>query len=226
MAQSVHAPLVRALLAQYHSLHAAASAAEGRITLTGRVPAYAARFGTDRWLVRHYQRGGAVARFLGDRYLRLGGMRAARELNVSAAARARGIATPAVIAAIAYPSGIFMRFDIATEFIAHAHDLAAVLFHDASTDARGAIAAAARLIHETVSRGMVHPDLNLKNILIAKSGAFVIDLDRCRLVARARPQDAAAMQRRFNRSFDKWQRRTGKTIAASVRAQLAEAFHV
>jgi hypothetical protein len=58
--------------------------------------------GRDRWVVRHYHRGGAMAAHMEDRYLRLGRLRPWRELAAVAEARARGVPTPAVVCGAAY----------------------------------------------------------------------------------------------------------------------------
>src|SRR5690606_30819678 len=87
-----------------------------------------------RWVVRRYRRGGLVARWLGDRYLRVGLPRPIRELIASAAARRRGVATPRVIAAAVYPAGIFYRADVITEYIPDSIDLAEALFGPAALE--------------------------------------------------------------------------------------------
>lgn len=122
------------LLASGRTLHGWASSESGGDTFSGRGTVHAAPApmrgpdDRDRWAVRHYRRGGAIARALGDRYLAVGRVRPVAEAAASAAARARGVPTPAVVAAAWYPGGLFYRADIATELVPDASSLAEVLF--------------------------------------------------------------------------------------------------
>jgi 3-deoxy-D-manno-octulosonic acid kinase len=187
------------------------------------------------WAVRHAYRGGAVARVLGDRYVATGSRRPFHELLVSEALRARGVATPTVHAAVVYGSGAWYRSDVATAFIADATDLASLtLGADAWPDgARGrAWAAAGALLRTAFEAGLLHPDLNLRNIIVRKTrmqpaGAFdagdalLLDLDRARvtnLSAAAR----ARMLARFHRSRRKLELATGQAVGA-VELQAFEA---
>ncbi|HEX6558679.1 MAG TPA: lipopolysaccharide kinase InaA family protein [Longimicrobiales bacterium] len=224
MARITSAPLVRGFLEQHGTLYEAAAASSADSALEGRAPVHLLMVDGESWVVRHYHRGGAVARLLHDRYLRTGGSRALRELSVSVAARARGIATPIVIAALEYPDGAFTRYDIATRFISDARDLVSILFGaDAVTDAL--LDRVVDLIQQIVQRGMMHRDLNLKNILVSTERAWVIDLDRCELRATRRTADALAMQRRFMRSLEKWQHKLGRKLPHTQCVRLEQAFH-
>lgn len=217
---------MRVLLSRSGTLYEAAAATTGARPVAGRGTAYALTTDKGVWLVRHYRRGGALARLLGDRYLRIGSGRAWRELRVSSEARAAGVPTPEVVVAASYKSGLFARFDIAVAWIEGGVDLAAILFGRASPDVQGSVARAAALIETICSRGLRHVDLNLKNILITPAGAYVLDLDRCRMSGHTREQNASLMQRRFVRSLEKWESRTGISLPAPHRRALIEAFRV
>lgn len=212
---------IESWLAAHPTLAAAARAHPAATTLRGRglvhvVPAPAGPWpaGT-RWAVRHYHRGGAVARALGDRYLRGGLPRPIREYHLSTALERLGIPTPRAIAAAVYPAGAFYRGDLVTEWVPDSRDLAAILFGDARSDLEPAAAmeAAGRLVRRLHECGVVHPDLNIRNILIVPGpapGALVLDLDRGRireggLTERARRR----MLERFERSLRKWEGRSG-----------------
>jgi 3-deoxy-D-manno-octulosonic acid kinase len=208
------------------TLYAAAAALPDAQPVLGRGTAYAIRIHDHAWLVRHYRRGGALARLLGDRYARFASGRALRELNVSAAARRAGIPTPEVVAAVTYPAGAFARFDIAVTWIDDALDLAAVLFAESRRDIDAEIAKAATLIRTLCERGLQHADLNLKNILTEPGGAYVVDLDRCRMITGGHERNAVAMRQRFIRSLEKWEAHTGKEVATSHLRTLTEAFRV
>lgn len=215
---------VRDLLTRHSTLYDAARNAPDAKPIAGRGTAYAIRHDDDPWLVRHYHRGGAIAQLLNDRYARTGN-RALDELKVSAVARARGIPTPEVVAAICYPGRWFARFDIAVNFIDHSRDLAQLLFEERLVAAEE-IAKAASLITTMVRGGLLHADLNLKNILLAPDRAYVLDLDRCRIVEDPTPHDANVMRRRFARSMEKWESKTGRIVSEAHHRTLEAAFHV
>ena len=184
-------PWLEALLARGDTLHAWAGVQPDRRELAGRGAVYsvaAPTRGPDaraRWVVRHYYRGGAVARYLDDRYLSLGRPRPLVEACAALEARGRGILTPAAVAGAVYPAGAFYRADLVTEEIPDASDLAAVLFGEGAggVDASASLTAAGRLVRTLERAGLFHPDMNAKNIVL-RSGtggveAHLVDLDRC-----------------------------------------------
>ena len=85
---------------------------------------------------------------------------------------------------------------------------------------------AARVIHDALAKGLAHADLNLKNILLSPGGDFIVDLDRCILVDHISHTRAGALQRRFLRSLDKWQDRSGRVLPEQARHTLENAFRV
>lgn len=209
---------VDALLSNAETLYDAARRFPDALPVAGRTTAYAISLNSERWLVRHYVRGGVVAPILGDRYARVIS-RSFRELELTAAAAERGVPTPTVIAAAEYTAGLFFRFDIVFHYISDAHDLAAVLF-----DNPGAAQPAARAIRAALAGGLVHADLNLKNILVRGDQGWIIDLDRARLEPRINRSSVVAMRERFLRSLEKWQRRIGRDIDPAARKELEQAF--
>lgn len=224
VARTVSMNVIRELVSKSGTLYASAAATPGAQPVAGRGTAYAIRTQDGAWLVRHYRRGGALAGLLGDRYPRFATGRAWRELNVSAAARSAGIPTPEVVAAVTYTAGAFARFDIAVTWIDDALDLAAVLFSETGRAIDIETTKAAALIKTLCARGLQHADLNLKNILLAPSGAYVVDLDRCRMISTRLERNAAAMRQRFVRSLEKWEARTGMKVATPHLRTLTEAF--
>jgi 3-deoxy-D-manno-octulosonic acid kinase len=238
---------VRGVIAEHGSLYAWAAARPGARALAGRGRAYAVEAPVSaggpgavgsagssapngagaptRWVVRHYRRGGAV-RWLGDRYLRLGTVRPLRELRASAAARARGVRTPEVLALAVHRAGAWYRADLVTAEVAGATDLAEALWaeHADAVDAaarRQSLGAAAQLLDALADAGVAHADLNAKNILLAPGSpgaaatapvAHVIDLDGCRVGGPLAPGARAAARARLVRSLRKWERRTGRPL--------------
>lgn len=179
--------------------------------------------GYPRWAVRSYLRGGAVAAWLGDRYLKAATSRPEGELRASWHARARGIPTPAVVAGATYPAGpLYYRADLVTEFVPSSVDLAAALFGPVAgtrvPDPVGALRAAGALLARTAAAGIHHPDLNAKNIVLEADGsppvAHLIDLDRCRVRRRPRASDEQAMRARLERSLHKHATRAGIALPA------------
>jgi 3-deoxy-D-manno-octulosonic acid kinase len=202
---------IRAAIRSHGTLYDWAAAQPAARSLAGRGAAYAAG---DR-VVRHYRRGGLVARVLYDRYLRAGEPRPLRELRASATARARGVATPEVLAAVVYDAGILMyRADIATRLVPDAIDLAEAALGPGRLEPAQRVAAwraAGALLRSAFAAGVIHRDLNLRNILIGRDGtAHLLDLDRADVRSRGASDGARRrMLERLHRSRRKLEVRYG-----------------
>ncbi len=229
-------PALEAWLRDHGTLAVAAAADPEAETLAGRGRVYVVPSPRgERWVVRHYHRGGAVAPLLGDRYLRIGTPRPLRELRLGWALEERGLPTPAHIGAAVYPAGIWYRGDLVTRYVPGSRDLAAVLFPGRSLaggtgpatdsngddgpdspDPRSAMMVTGRLFRTLHDGGVIHPDLNLKNVLIAGTGAApsarVLDLDGARLADRVDEAARRRMIERFWRSARKWETATGRAL--------------
>lgn len=224
---------IRDALGAHHTLHAWAAAQADGSTLAGRgtvhtLPApVSGPDGRERWAVRHYRRGGAMASLLDDRYLRIGKPRPFRELAASATARSRGLRTPAVIAGVTYPSGIHYRCDLVTEVVPDARTLALVLHETDGTRAwLDALAAAAALIEKLGEAGVFHVDLNAHNVIFqggALDDAWVLDLDRARVRSRPSESFKERMRARLTRSVVKVGTPTGEPLSER---EVLEALHV
>ncbi|HSR42729.1 MAG TPA: lipopolysaccharide kinase InaA family protein [Longimicrobiales bacterium] len=202
-----------------------------RSTLAGRGPVHVAEVAGEDRAVRHYFRGGAVAVVLGDRYLRLGVPRPVRELRASVAARERGVPTPRVVAGAVYPTGLFYRADLVTDYVADSRDLAAVLFGDEDDDTRRtALVATGELVGRMAAAGLRHPDLNARNVLLTPSDgglrALLLDLDRCSVEPARRPTPALAMLARLRRSLAKLAAARGAVGPSREELELLEATAV
>jgi 3-deoxy-D-manno-octulosonic acid kinase len=227
-ARSEDAQFVNKAVQTHRSLHRYAAATESAKLLGGRAAAHVISVNGSKWIVRHYMRGGMIASLLGDRYVRSGTPRPVAELIVSEAARQRGIPTPAVRAAVVYEGGMFYRADIATSFIEGSADLAELTLgerawpDDARVSAWRAAGAAIRMCFEN---GLLHPDLNLRNVIVERgdSGvrAYVIDLDRAHLGDAVSASARQSMMSRFERSMRKIERAAGRSVSAEDR----RAFH-
>ncbi|HUO94728.1 MAG TPA: 3-deoxy-D-manno-octulosonic acid kinase [Steroidobacteraceae bacterium] len=165
----------------------AALGAAGRITgtATGRGSAWfvAPRSGAAT-VLRHYRRGGLIARLVADRYLWRGeeATRAFRELRLLATLEALGLPAARPVAARYRRSGLLYRADLITLAIPGARSLADRLADPAVPWAR--IGATLRAFHDA---GACHADLNARNVLIdAEGGVHLIDFDRGTLAAPGR----------------------------------------
>lgn len=159
-------------------------AAQGRLSATaqGRGSAWFITADADDWVLRHFRRGGLLARVLTDRYVWLGenAVRAFAEWRLCAHLHALGLPVPAPIGARYSRHGLLYRCDLITRRIAGAVSVSAALaLAPLPADHwRNAGHAIARL-H---AAGLDHADLNAHNILVDAQGVVsVIDLDRGRL---------------------------------------------
>ena len=223
VARPADLPTFLTLVRQHGTVFEAASRLPRLGELRGRGVAVVAEIAGRPCGVSHYQRGGAVARVLEDRYARFAQNRALRELRVSESVRARGVATPPVKCAAWYVHGGFRRFDIVTTYIADSRDLATELFAS-EADPRHALRLSVKLIRDMLRAGLVHKDLNLKNVLIAPDRAYILDLDRCKVEEGVAAGAAQAMRERLLRSLEKWERLNNRAAPPGAKQQLSEAF--
>ncbi len=154
------------------------------------------------WALRHYRRGGLVARLLGDRYLWNGAehTRSFAEFRLLHDLVEHGFEVSKPIAARYRRQGTHYRADLITRFIPDASTLGWRV-------QRGGIdAATARRVGEAIARlhaaGVYHADLNAHNVLIDDEKVWLIDFDRGEL---REPQKAwqAANMARLKRSLIK-----------------------
>jgi len=141
----------------------------------------------ERVVVRAYRRGGLVRHLNRDWYLL--GHRAFQELRVTEHAAAAGVRVPTVLAAVERRAGAGYRAALATREIAGAEELPRWLEGRDRESARRALAEAGRQIAGMHAAGIVHPDLNLRNLLVVGAPAgpqvYLLDFDRARLLSGA-----------------------------------------
>ncbi|QOC21729.1 3-deoxy-D-manno-octulosonic acid kinase [Wenzhouxiangella sp. AB-CW3] len=151
-------------------------------------------------VLRRYLRGGQAARLSRDRFLFSGyeRSRALREWRVLALLRARGLPVPAPLMASCERSGPTYRAGLLTELLPETVCLADVAGQLASDDWQRL----SRVLREFFDAGLVHADLNARNILIDAAGRwYLIDFDRARL--HDRPVRGDRMLARLHRSLVK-----------------------
>ncbi len=208
------------------TLHEWAAAQPGAQPLQGRATAWATTLpGGTRIVVRHSRHGGALAGITGDLFL--APSRAPWELLASLRLRESGVNTPAVVAYVTYAAmGPLCRADVATEHL-DGEDFPAAWRGARDEHQRGAIVGAVgELLRAMQAAGARHPDLNVKNVLIAQSAgsvrAAVLDVDRIAFTRAGDAEAAAANLRRLTRSLQKW-RNAGLEFTASHEAHLRAA---
>lgn len=222
---------VRAALTSHGTLYAWAAAQPSREEFQGRGATYGVTLGPLRAVVRHARRGGLARQFSDDRFL-AATPRYHREIRIAETLRAAGIATPAVLAGVAYPSGLGHTADVATERVAGT-DLAAVFFGSDTPygSKRNAIwQAVGTLVRHLHDANFVHPDLQLKNILASptphapRTSVWLLDVDTVRSI-RLRPTAAKkANLERFFRSWAKHNAAHGERLTAEDRAAFLASY--
>jgi 3-deoxy-D-manno-octulosonic acid kinase len=180
--------------------------------------------------LRHYHRGGLMARVSADRYLWGGARRtrAFREFHLLARLANAGLPVSAPIAARYVREGFYYRADLLTRRVAPARTLAERL---ASASLNAALAQAiGRTIARFHAANIWHADLNAHNILIDEGTAesdhavWIIDFDR----GRERKPKLAWQQanlKRLRRSLDKLGARRSVDFDARFWHPLLTAYH-
>jgi 3-deoxy-D-manno-octulosonic acid kinase len=136
-----------------------------------------------RWVLRHYHRGGQVARLLGDRYLWTGASRtrAFREWRLLRRLRDWGLRVPQPVAARYRLDGLTYRADLLTVELPVRLTLAQALRKGTLPGSRWT--AIGRAIGALHAHGVQHADLNAHNLLLGGTDeeVYVLDFDRGRI---------------------------------------------
>lgn len=156
------AAAVDAVLASGETLHGWAARAPNAKPLRGRDVAYATVLANVPVVVRHSRHGGLLAPLTQDLFL--APTRAPHELDVAIRLRAAGVPTPDIVAYATYTviPGI-ERADVVTREIA-GRELTSP--EEAET-----------LIQAMSRAGAVHPDFNMRNVIVDGGTAYVLDID-------------------------------------------------
>jgi 3-deoxy-D-manno-octulosonic acid kinase len=141
--------------------------------------------GGEAWVLRHYRRGGAIARLSGDAYLWTGAerTRSFAEWRLLRQLREWQLPVPRPVAARYLRSGLVYRADLITAELPTRRTLAAALA--AAPLPPSGWLAIGRCIGRLHARGVHHADLNAHNLLLDEDDSvYVLDFDRGRIRAR------------------------------------------
>lgn len=148
-------------------------------TARGRGASWFVDSGEQEWVLRHYRRGGLVARYIEEHYIWLGleRSRAWREWKLLADMHDNGLPVPLPVATRVCKHGLLYKADIITQRIPDALSLTQRLSGDSYDDhCWKEIGATVAHFHQA---GIYHADLNAHNIMLNKQGqVFLIDFDR------------------------------------------------
>jgi 3-deoxy-D-manno-octulosonic acid kinase len=192
---------------------------QGRVTgdAVGRGSAWFVDTPFGAVVLRRYLRGGQMARISRDRYLFTGWRRSrpVTEFRVLERLVAAGLPVPAPLAADVRRRGLVYTGGLITRRIPDALPLADLLPDDTAHDGLWRrVGACVRRFHDA---GLVHADLNARNILVDGQGSvFLIDFDR----ARIRPGARA----RFRRNLERLHRSLVKLWPGEAAGQLPAAW--
>ena len=132
------------------------------------------------FVLRHYQRGGLIAKISEDQYL-WGGLRFSRpwrEWNLLEKMLEKGLPVPLPAAVNVVRKGLLYTADIMMHRIPNSRTLTHILMTEELAEGYWiAIGSIIRRFHE---EGVYHADLNANNILLDEGGrGYLIDFDRC-----------------------------------------------
>ena len=165
----------------------------------GRAPLKRFSYSEGTGLIREYRRGGFVRHFMTKSYLF--DNRPRHEIGVHCAAYRSGVAVPMPLGAYWERRGPIYRGAIAVARL-EAVNLLNYLSNDTKKkeDALRRCGAALRQMHDA---GFVHADLQIRNILMADDGPYIVDLDKARQCTRVSPSTREINLVRLRRSFEK-----------------------
>ncbi len=167
----------------------------------GRATTWFFEHNETKGVLRHYWRGGMIAKLFSDQYfyLGLGNTRVFKEFTLLTHMHKKGLNVPLPIAAMVTRQGLIYRGDIITGAIPGGQSLLELL--KVRRLKVEEIAKVADCIANFHQQGIYHADLNINNILYSRyDTVFLIDFDRCELKPPKRAwqrQNMARLQRSF-----------------------------
>jgi 3-deoxy-D-manno-octulosonic acid kinase len=199
---------------------------QGAVALedAGRGAVLIVTHGADRWVLRHYQRGGLVSRFVEDHYLWLGleRTRAFREWRMLRRLHDAGLPVPKPVAAHVYRTGAIYAADIITTYLPNTRKLSWFIAQgELPPQCWHRIGRMVRAVHDY---GVDHPDLTAHNILLDDHGeVFLVDFDNARIKPAGRWRRAGV--ERLQRSLRKVALETGTTFDTAAWLELERSYN-
>jgi 3-deoxy-D-manno-octulosonic acid kinase len=193
------------------------------IETSGRGEVLIVAHGSETWVLRHYRRGGLVARVIDDHYLWLGAerSRAFREWRLLRKLRKAGLPVPNPVAAHVYRTGAIYTADIITSYLQGTRKLSWFIAQGrAPADCWRRIGAMIRAVHD---HGVDHPDLTAHNVLLDEGGnTYLVDFDNAEVKP---PGDWRRLGvERFNRSLRKVALETGTEFDSAAWTELEAGY--
>ena len=190
---------------------------------SGRGEVLIVAHGAETWVLRHYRRGGLVARFIDDHYLWTGGqrVRAFREWRLLRELRADGLPVPNPVAAHVARSGVIYTADIITSYLPNTLKLSWFIAQGrVPSDSWRRVGAMIGAVHD---HGVDHPDLTAHNVLLDDAGkSFLVDFDNAQ---RKPPGEWRRLgMERFNRSLRKVAIETGTEFDPAAWAEIEAGY--
>jgi 3-deoxy-D-manno-octulosonic acid kinase len=158
------------------------SGVEGRLRSAGRGTTAIVSDGERRFVIRHYHRGGLVARLTSDMYLWLGEerTRSFMEYRLLAVLVAKGLPVPRPAAARYRRHGLLYTADLITEYAPDIRPLSVRITSETDAAFWQRLGAGIRRFH---AAGVNHADLNAYNVQVdGNDEPFILDFDRSRLM--------------------------------------------
>ncbi len=209
------------------SLQGASTRLPGRPTAWLWAPAW---HGGPGLRVRQYAHGGALAPLTRTRFMRPARM--VHEFRLASRAAAAGVQTACPVALLVSRRGPLVQAYYVSENIAGALNLlelcgAASLGRLTASGRRAAAEAIAAAVAGMHDAGIVHADLNLKNVLVRWDpdgpSAFVIDFDKARQAPMVPLERRMRNLARLDRSIVKW-RASREAIGVSDRLRVLRSY--
>jgi 3-deoxy-D-manno-octulosonic acid kinase len=179
--------------------------------------------GAESWVLRHYRRGGLIARFIDDHYLWVGAARARafREWRLLRELRAAGLPVPNPVAAHVFRVGGTYTADIITSYLPNTRKLSwFIAQRRVPLESWRQVGAMIRAVHD---HGVDHPDLTAHNVLLDDAGrSFLVDFDN----ARRKPPGEWRRSglTRFNRSLRKVALETGTEFDSAAWTEIEAGY--
>ncbi len=172
--------------------------------------------GTDRLVCRKYVHGGLLRALTGEVFY--SPKRAARELDVTLYLEEQKFPVVSPYGYIAEKTGLTMSLFFLTFYKEHKSDLFEFLQSAGARERLRAIRGLSTLLFRMGSLGVYHPDLHLRNILVAGDGSLVfLDFDKAERKV-VGEKDMANMFQRLDRYVEK-QRKAG-LLAVTMREKI------